>query len=102
MQNKPYEVISGIPGQGVCKIVHHPAVDLYVYYHGYYYHKDDSWKLYSCPGTPEKYRRHGMIVRAADVSYKPEKPKAVEQKPEAPKQKPWWTLPDQEGQIKLI
>ena len=101
MKEKPYEVISGIPGQGRCKIVYHPEVDLYVYYHGYYYPNNDSWKLYSYPGTPEKYRRHGMIVRVADVSYKPEK-KPAEKKPETPKQKPWWTLPDPEGQIKLI
>ena len=102
MQKKQYEVISGQPGCGKCKIVFRPEVDTYVYYDGYYYPNNDSWKLYSRPGTPEKYVRRGMIVRAADVSYKPENPKAVEKKPEAPKQKPWWTLPDPEGQIGLI
>ena len=101
MKKKPYEVQHGKPGRERCKIVAHPDVDVFVYYWGYYDPKRDSWKLYSWKGTPAKYACNGMIVRAADVSYKPEK-KPAPPKKEEPREKRWRYRGGPEGQIKLI
>ncbi|MBR2848794.1 MAG: hypothetical protein IKB87_05005 [Clostridia bacterium] len=102
MNEKRYTVIKGVPEQGRCKIVRRADVDLYVRYDGYYYPDQGYWKLYSQPGTPEKYRVHGMIVNARDVKYVRRETPSPVKKPAEEKQKPWWTLPDPEGQIGLI
>ena len=96
-----YEVIHGTPGNGPCKIAYHADIDLFVYYTGYYDAERGVWKLYSNPGTPEKYVRKGMILSAREVRWK-RPPAAPAKKPEEKKQKPWWTLPDPEGQIDLL
>lgn len=76
----------------------------YIFYRGTYDAERDIWRLVPKPGTPEKYAQV-LFVPAYMVRWmKPvqAKPEPEKKKQPADKPKAGWTLPDPEGQIKLI
>ena len=98
-----YEVNTGHPSEGECDIVAYDGCGLYIHYRGYYDQRTGMWSLYPKGDMPDQYRKK-ISLRERDVRL-PSRPakEAPKKKPEPEaKPKPWWTLPDPEGQIGLI
>ena len=104
-----YEIHSGTPSSGKCEIrAYDESWELMASYHGYYDWRARAWKLYPLRryALPKEVAFKKLTLSERDVRYPAPRMHVKEEasNPAAkdePKQKPWWTQPDPEGQIRI-